>query len=123
MKAALRNPLAAAGVTIRIEIRDAAEFAQTDRLTSMRIAIERQNATTGPASIHDLLRLDLRSIANAQVLGIAIIVVHADDVRRRAFPAIIANDQTIGIQRLRQMVKRCDCISRSWNCGQIRYAP
>ena len=89
----------------------------------MRIAVEGQNPSAGPAAIHHFLRLDFRPVAHAQMRRISVVIVHADDVGRGALPAVIADHQPGRIECLRQMIERRDRIARGGHGRQIRHAP
>src|SRR6185312_4313491 len=62
------SPYPARQGLVRFVQRDAAELGQHDRLAAMRIAVEGEDAPAGTAAVEQLLELDLRPIALAQML-------------------------------------------------------
>src|SRR3954465_6344787 len=57
------------------------------------------------------------------MLRIGVIVVDADNVSRTAFPAVVADDRTCGVQRLREVIQTFYSVTVLTNRRQLGYAP
>jgi hypothetical protein len=89
---------------------DPAKFCEHNKLSPMRVAIQRQDATTRSATVKQLLYIDSDAIALAYLLRVAIVIMKANNVGCTTFPAVITNNRSCCIQRLTQVIEGFDSI-------------
>ena len=100
---------------------DAAEFGQHDRLAAMWITIQRQDTSAWAAPVEQVaLR---RTVAGLQVFGIVVIVVDAENIGCRRFPAVVADYRPGCVERLGQVIQGFNRIAMGLGRGQVGHAP
>src|SRR5262249_17943638 len=85
-----RVGLGVAPRALRLRARDASEFRQHDWLILMFVAVEYEQPPGRTLALEQARNLFSRRIASCDALGIAVVVVNADDVGGDAFPAVVA---------------------------------
>ena len=102
---------------------DAAKLGQHDRLAAVREAVERQDAPARTTLIEQRAHRIGHGVARLHLLGVAVVVVDAQDVGGRRFPAIVADDGPGRVERARQVIQRLDRIAMRLRERQVRHAP
>src|SRR5688572_1704614 len=104
-------------------IRNPAKLGQDNGLATMGIAVESQNPPGWTATIEQLLNRNLRSVTQAKVLDIGVVIVNADHVGGATLPSIVADHRTSGVKCLSQMVQSFNRMPLLRGRRQIRHAP
>src|SRR5213075_1646968 len=98
-------------------------FAENDRLAPVREPIECQDSSGWRALREELLGADSPFVAIHEQFRIGVVIVNADNVSLTAFPAVVRQHRSSGIERLCEVVKRLYPVSMCFDVGQLGHPP
>ncbi|EEF23642.1 conserved hypothetical protein, partial [Ricinus communis] len=107
---------------VRIEC-DAAEFGKHDGLAAVREAVQGEDASARAALVEQRAHGVGDLVARLQLVRVAVVVMDAQDVGGRRFPAVVADHRAGRVERARQVVQRLDRVAVRLGQRQVRHAP